>query len=64
MMTQQEATNVIQTWIAIDSRLAAEAVSVTAAEEGAWVAVVECSEGIWQQRVNPDGTVSAPMWMD
>jgi hypothetical protein len=64
MMTKQEAANVIKTWIETSSPFAAEVVSITADEEGAWVGVVECSEVLWRQKVNPEGTVSDPMWMD
>ena len=64
MMTKQEAANVLKTWIETNSLFAAEAVSVTADEEGAWVAVVECSEVIWRQKVSSDGAVSDPMWVD
>jgi hypothetical protein len=55
---------VLQTRIETSSLFAAEAVSATADEEGAWVGVVECSEVIWRQKVNPDGVVSDSRWMD
>jgi hypothetical protein len=63
-MTQQEAMVTIEAWIKTYSLFAAEAVSVTPDENGAWVGLVECSEVIWKHHVSPAGEVSAPVWVD
>jgi|SoiMethySBSTD1v2_1073268.scaffolds.fasta_scaffold573385_2 hypothetical protein len=63
-MTKQEAIAAIEAWIKAYSLFAASAVSVTPAENGGWVALVECSELLWEQKVSPAGEVSAPVWVD
>jgi len=49
-MTKQEAIAAIEAWIKAYSLFAASAVSVTPAENGGWVALVECSELLWEQK--------------
>ena len=63
-MTKQEALAAIEAWIKTYSFFTANAVSITPDENGAWVALVECSELIWEQKVNSEGEVSAPVWVD
>ena len=63
-MTEHEALTAIETWIKTYSLFTAKAVSITPEENGVWVALVECSELIWEQKVSPDGVVSPPVWMD
>jgi hypothetical protein len=63
-MTKQEAVAAIEAWIKAYSLFTASAVSVTPAENGSWVALVECSELLWEQKVSPAGEVSAPVWVD
>lgn len=63
-MTKHEAIAAIEAWIQAYSLFTASAVSVTPAENGGWVALVECSELLWEQKVSPAGEVSAPMWVD
>jgi hypothetical protein len=63
-MTKQEAIAAIEAWIKAYSLFTASAVRVTPAENGAWVALVECSELLWEQKVSPAGEVSAPVWVD
>ena len=63
-MTKQEALAAIEAWIQTYSFFTANAVSITPDENGAWVALVECSELIWEQKVNSEGEGSAPVWVD
>ena len=63
-MTKQEALAAIEAWIQTYSLFTAEPVSVTPDENGAWVVLVECSTLMWEQKVSPEGEVSAPVWVD
>ena len=63
-MKQREAINLIEAWIAEQSPYAAHVVEVTPGEQGAWIVLIECSALTWQQRVSPDGRVSAPEMRD
>lgn len=63
-MTKQEATDVIGTWLKTYSAFTADALSITPAQEGAWVVLVECGKVRWEQKVSPGGEVSPPVWVD
>lgn len=63
-MMKQEAIQLVEMWIQEHSLLAAQVVSAQQEEYGAWVVQAECSDAIWQQRVNLSGEVDAPEMLD
>jgi hypothetical protein len=64
MMTQREAVALIEAWIKQHSPFTAQVVNATHDERGTWIIQVECSEIIWQQTIDPEGEISAPVLLN